>query len=208
MKHYPSIQREIVDEKIYAFDKKDGTLIRAEYSFKKKHRCFTKFGTKKQLIDESTPIYGESIGLIMKTSDDMAYICQKYRFEELTCFFEFFGENSFAGLHEDEHHQVMLFDISVDKKGFIEPKEFIKIFGDNLIKDTFTQNCLYYGNASRPFIESVQNRTLDDMTFEGVVCKGKHVSPGMPLMFKIKSKEWISKVKERYTDPEKLKELL
>jgi len=47
------------------------------------------------------------------------------------------------------------------------------------------------------------------MTFEGVVCKGKHVSPGYPLMFKIKNIDWIKKLKEECgDDEEKFKELL
>ena len=38
------------------------------------------------------------------------------------------------------------------------------------------------------------------MTFEGVVCKGKYISPGLPLMFKIKNIEWIKKVRELHAD--------
>jgi len=34
------------------------------------------------------------------------------------------------------------------------------------------------------------------MTFEGVVCKGqKYIYPGTPLMFKVKNKAWIEKLK-------------
>lgn len=208
MKHYPSISKIVVNEDIYAFDKKDGTLIRAEFSFKKSHRCFTKFGTKKCLIDENTEIYGEAVNLIRETTDDLSKICEKNRYQNVTCYFEFYGQNSFAGLHQEEPHRVMLFDASIDKRGLLEPREFIKIFTDHPSSELFTQICLYSGKANRPFVESVQSRSLEDMTFEGVVCKGKYVSPGLPLMFKIKSNAWIELVKSRYTDPKILEDLL
>ncbi len=40
------------------------------------------------------------------------------------------------------------------------------------------------------------------MTFEGVVCKGKNVSPGLPLMFKVKNHAWYAKVRASKGNPE------
>lgn len=59
MKYYPSITKEIRhDIYIYAFDKLDGSNIRAEWNSK---RGFYKFGTRNQLMDEKTDPWGQSI---------------------------------------------------------------------------------------------------------------------------------------------------
>lgn len=196
MKQYPSIDVTVVDQPIYAFDKLDGSNIRAEWSRKNK---FYKFGTRKRLLGEDDPMLGEARQLIINTFEqDLSDIFKKNRWDKAICFFEFYGPNSFAGLHEPtEEHQVTLFDVSYQNKGLMEPNDFLKQFGSLKIA-----NLLYHGKANVPFIESVQNGTLEGMTFEGVVCKGKLKSPGLPWMFKIKNKKWIEKVKERYAGNE------
>ena len=125
------------------------------------------------------------------------------RYEKVICFFEFWGKNSFAGNHAEEPHEVKLFDIRVHKKGILPPNEYLK-----LVEHLDIAKLLYYGNANQNFIESVQNRTLEKMTFEGVVCKGQLVQPGLPLMFKIKSFEWINKLKNKCIGNQKLYEEL
>ena len=101
------------------------------------------------------------------------------------------GKNSFAGRHVNEEHYVNLIDVSVHKKGIVEPNEYIKMFGHLDIA-----RLLYYGNMNHEFEEQVRNRQLEKMTMEGVVCKGRIVTPGMPLMFKIKSLDWLNKLKD------------
>ena len=123
MKTYPTVPRgwrkHPKDEVIYAFDKIDGTNIRAEWSRKKKK--FWKFGTRQLLIDESHGDFGEAVGLVRgKYERDLHDIFTKERFEKVICFFEFYGENSFAGRHLDEPHDVKLFDINPHKKGLLE----------------------------------------------------------------------------------------
>lgn len=71
------------------------------------------------------------------------------------------------------------------------PREFLKIFGD-----LDTAKLLYIGNPNSIFEESVRDGSLEGMTFEGVVCKGKWKSPGLPLMFKIKNRAWVERLKE------------
>ena len=200
MKEYPQIPRNIIKGSIiYAFDKLDGSNIRAEWS---KKRGFYKFGSRKKLIGESDLLLGESISLINdKYGDSLPKIFNIQRWQKVLCFFEFFGPNSFAGVHEKEPHDVILFDVC--PKGILEPKQFIKLFDDVDIPSV-----LYHGKATDDFVKQVENRNLPGMTFEGVVCKGSYISPGRPLMFKIKSKEWIKKVKERYKDKKILEDLL
>lgn len=200
MKQYPSIQREIVSGSIiYAFDKLDGSNIRAEWS---KKRGFYKFGSRKRLLGEDDPLLGEAISLINnKYGETLPKIFKKQRWNKVMCFFEFFGLNSFAGIHEDEDHDIILIDIAYDNHGILEPKEFIKIF-----KQVDTPSMLYHGKMNQEIIKQVRERDLPGMTFEGVVCKGKYISPGRPLMFKVKSQEWLDKVKAKYKDNQKMLE--
>jgi hypothetical protein len=202
MKTYPSITKDIAKEKIYAFDKLDGSNIRVEWS---KKNGFHKFGTRKRLLDKNEPILGRSVDLFLnKYSEDLSRIFIENKWTNTISFFEFFGPTSFAGVHnEDEIQDVVLFDVGVEKKGLIEPSLFLKIF-----KDIQHADLLYYGNPNSEFVDSVKNGTLEGMTLEGVVCKGKYKSPGLPLMFKIKNEAWISKLRDLYKDDKKFQEML
>jgi len=196
MKQYPSIQREIVDKPIIAFGKQDGSNIRAEWN--KKHKGFVKFGSRKVLIDETHEQLGKSINLIKtKYEKDLTDIFKKEQFEEVVCFFEFFGPSSFAGVHnQDEQHDVVLFDLDVYKKGLLPPREFMKLTGR-----IDTVSVLYEGKPTQEFIKSVYDSTLENMPLEGVVCKGLPIKNGYPpLSFKVKSKKWLDMVKEKYKD--------
>lgn len=195
MQDYPSIERGYIvkGEPIYAFDKMDGSQIRAEWTKKKK---FWKFGTRKQLISKSKirgdKGWGEAVWLVLeKYEKDLHDIFVKERYLKATCFFEFYGKNSFAGRHYDEEHTVTLFDIKANKKGLLPPKEFLKV-----TNGVDRAKLLYYGNANEPFIETVRNGELEGMTFEGVVCKAQRMKTyGLPIMFKLKNKAWLEKLK-------------
>ena len=203
MKSYPSINGKITHQPIFAFDKLDGSNIRAEWSRK---AGFYKFGSRKRLVGEDDELLGQSRELIVDTyADDLAHVFKDRRWDRAICFFEFHGPNSFAGLHEPgEPPEVTLFDVAPHRKGILEPKVFLDLFGH--LKHAAL---LYQGNPNDPFIESVRKGELEGMTFEGVVCKGKNISPGRPLMFKVKNVAWIEKVKARYANDEKaLRDLL
>lgn len=201
MKSYTTITKDIIKgKKIYAFDKLDGSNIRAEWT---KKNGFWKFGTRNQLIDvnntrsggkseEGNNYWAEAVELIRsKYEEELIEIFKKNRWRKVICFFEFYGDRSFAGTHQPEKHDVLLFDVSVDNHGYLLPKDFMKTF-----KYIDTQKLLYYGNANQDFVKSVQEGSLDGMTFEGVVCKGQEfMSPGMPVMFKVKNKAWLDELK-------------
>jgi hypothetical protein len=211
MKQYLEIGRDVrIGYPIYAFDKLDGSNIRVEWTRKTK---FEKFGSRRQLIDDSH-FLGEAIELFRKryerTLDDLF---RKERYEKATCFLEYYGRNSFAGQHVEEEHTVVLFDIAPYKKGVLEPREFLGLTNTlEIVNDGWPKipKLLYHGNANVPFIESVQNGTLSGMTFEGVVCKGSNdKKTKMPVMFKIKNKAWIEKLKNYCQgDDKKFKQLL
>jgi hypothetical protein len=204
MKSYPSINKDIRhDVHIYAFDKLDGSNIRAEWSAK---RGFYKFGTRNQLIDESATPCGQAIPLIKeKYEEHLGMVFKEQRWREVVCFFEFYGEKSFAGYHfEDDPKTVTLFDVNVYKEGLLEPREFIKLFGHLDIAKV-----LYEGRVNTTLFDKVKQSTLEGMTFEGVVCKGANdKKTKMPIMFKIKSKAWLDKLKIHCGNDERLFEKL
>jgi len=191
-----------VHQPIYAFDKLDGSNIRAEWS---KKRGFYKFGKRHGLVDESDLLLGEAKGLVQETyMEALSRIFVEQRWQNAVCFFEYVGPNSFAGNHETEPHEVVLIDVAAEKKGILEPQEFIKTFFDVKMAAF-----LYHGNPNMPFLLSVRKRKLEGMTFEGVVCIGKFISPGRPLMFKVKSEDWIKKLKTKYADrPDMIEKLM
>jgi hypothetical protein len=191
MKSYPSISKDVRHGiYIYAFDKLDGSNIRAEWSAKK---GFHKFGSRTQLIDSSHSPLGESIELIKhKYTDALSEIFLKQKWQDVLCFFEFYGENSFAGIHLNEAHTVTLLDVNPYKQGILEPSSFIKYFGHLDIPKV-----LYEGMVCSTLFDQVKNSSLPGMTLEGVVCKGANdKKTKMPVMFKIKSQAWLDKLKE------------
>lgn len=187
MKTYPSIPKNPIDVPIYAFDKIDGSNIRAEWSSKKK---FWKFGTRNRLVSEDEKPFGESIGLVKaKYEKDLSDIFKKLRYQKVICFFEFYGPNSEFGIHQEEEHDMILFDVNPYKKGLTPPRDFLKNYGD-----LHVPNMVYYGNYNSEFASAVKRGSLEGMTFEGVVCKG--VRSNQVVMFKIKSDAWMHRLRE------------
>jgi hypothetical protein len=195
MKSYPSIDHKHNTEvEIIAFDKLDGSNIRAEWSPK---RGFYKYGTRRRVIDASDTHLGKAVDLINEIyAPVLPKIFMRQRWHQnVVCFFEFFGEHSFAGQHRRrDDHKIVLFDVSVYKQGFVPPSEFVKLF-----QDVGIPKVLYRGRATEDFIQAVRESALDGMSLEGVVCKApnpKKKKTGKPVMFKIKSEAWLEKLKE------------
>lgn len=201
MKTYPSIPKIITSNiPIFAFDKIDGSNIRAEWDRKK---GFWKFGRKKGLLDDSNEFLPEAESLIKTQEEALSEIFKAQRWVKATAFFEFWGENSFAGLHEHEPHQATLIDLTVYKRGFMVAKDFVKLFKDHCAP------ILHRGLADEKFVASVRAGVLEGMSFEGVVCKGPwDRKKGRPLMFKVKNQAWIDKVKARYGNDKRALERL
>ena len=192
MKSYPSITKEIRhDVYIYAFDKLDGSNIRAEWNAKK---GFYKFGTRTQLTDEKTMPFGRAIPIIKeKFEADLTLVFEERKWRDALCFFEFWGEESFAGTHNfDKPMTVTLIDVNPYKEGILPPTEFIRYFGH-----LDTAKVLYEGHVSVELFDKVKQSCLPGMTGEGVVCKGANdKKTRMPIMFKIKSQAWLDRLKE------------
>lgn len=191
MKDYPSISgRYEIGKRIIAYDKIDGSQIRVEWSAKK---GFYKFGTRTQLIDESASIFGEAISLAKtKYEEPLSEIFNKQHWKRVVAFFEFHGEKSIAGWHDREPHKVTLFDIAYENKGLLEPEKFCEIF-----KYVDIPKVLYKGEITEEFVKSVRENSLDGISLEGIVAKGKCESPGLPYMCKIKTHKWLDLLKEK-----------
>lgn len=202
MKEYPTIPKFGCNDSVYVFDKLDGSNIRAEWHPK---RGFVKFGKRHGLLDDSNLYLKEAPDLFMaKYGDELARRFKDQRYELATAFMEFYGPGSFAGNHENETHDVMLFDIHVHKKGIIAPREFLRVT-DGLQTPTI----LYHGVVGKEITEAIYNSDMPGMTFEGGVAKGPFSQKcGGPVMFKLKSRAWLEKLRTHCKGDEKLFEML
>lgn len=206
MKDYPSILSAtdlITKFKGYegrpfiAFDKLDGSNMRAEWSRK---RGWHKFGSRRQLIDASHPLLGGAIKCILDTyGDAIPKVLTDDPFfkkpQEATCFFEYFGPHSFAGQHDEARlgvednnpKKVVVFDVNLYKKGFVDPVNFVRRFGPHME----IPRVLHEGELDEEFVLRV--RADEFGTAEGVILKG---GEGHKLwMAKIKTMKYLDRLK-------------
>jgi hypothetical protein len=161
----------------------------------------TKFGKREGLLDDATPHLREAETLIPeKYGEAFGKIVRDQRWERATFYMEFHGPGSFAGWHIAEPHTVTLFDVAPYKRGFLEPRDFLKLCGH-----LDHAKLLHVGNFTHDIANQVSTGTLEGMTFEGVVCKGAwDRKAGMPLMWKWKNVAWFEKLRHRCGGDEKL----
>ena len=201
MKTYPSIPRSIRNGVFYAFNKLDGSNIRAEWSHKK---GFYKYGTRRRLLDPSDPVFGPSVALLEGSyAETLSETAKAQKWERAVFYFEYVGPNSFAGSHDPEDDMgLFLIDVAPYKKGLLGPEEFLGLFSE-----VPHAELLFHGNIDDAFVRSVRESTLEGMSLEGVIVKGVPGKTG-PGMFKIKSNAWLEALKSRCGEDEKLFEKL
>jgi len=200
MKQYPSIghltKKTNLDDTYYVFDKLDGSNVRVVVDKEAvKSGILTKFGKRHGLLDDKTPYLIESKDLISSFSNNLIQMVKDSKWEEATFFFEFYGDSSFSGAHFDETHKVSLIDIDVYKKGILPPDKFLTLVDSYNIPHP---KMLHFGKIDQEFQASVEDSAIEGMTFEGVVCKSSSSA------FKIKSKAWLAKLKEKCGDDKEL----
>jgi len=191
VKTYPSISYATeCNVPIVAFDKLDGSNIRAEWTSKK---GWHKIGTRNRLLDAMDPVFGK-VPVILENGigPSLGRTLSKLGHDRVMCFFEFHGPGSFAGMHKANEEQILtLIDVAPFKQGIMMPDKFLEQFGHLNIPKV-----LWFGVVDDEFIVKVRESMLPEMTFEGVVCKGtNNKKTKMPIMFKQKSKAWLDKLK-------------
>lgn len=195
-----------------AFVKFDGSNFRAKYTLK---QGFNLYGSRHELIDESHPFLGEAVTIFNRDyKDTLTDFFKKDRDlrneREIIVYGEFFGPNSFAGMHQpNDPKEVVIFDVLVGHKNrkFFGPLDFIKVF-QSLAK---IPPVLYVGNMNEQLIEDVRNgkytpefhRLTDNKfkLFEGVVCKGTQTRGdfrGNVWMCKIKTAEYFQALRAKW----------
>jgi len=194
MLQYPSIDgasKAPLGKPCVAFYKYDGSNLRWEWSPKK---GWNKYGTRRQMFDESAPVFKDAIPLFMDQLGD-EIVCRTKQItknpERITAFTEFFGPGSFAGQHvEGEQKELRLFDIFLFKKGFVPPKQFIKTYGDL----PQAAQVIYEGNLNKQFIMDVREGKYP--VYEGVIAKGDD------FMVKIKTKQYFDRLFANGLEPD------
>lgn len=220
MKHYDSIPKitednELLGKEVWAYNKLDGQNLCVRYT---KGEGFSGFGSRKCSLKPGDPNFGNSIEWFYKHySETLGRILQEEPYfkgaKEITLYFEWYGDLSFAGVHDpaDTSLRLALIDVAVIKKGYIEPETFYNIFSD--IPGLEIPGVIYKGVLDQGFIESIQKNdpTSPNPQYptvkEGVVCRGTRTLRGqrMPKV-KIKTDWWISELHKRFK-PEQWEEL-
>lgn len=203
MKEYPKIfgvgrDKLHVGDECISFDKIDGSSLRYEWNSKS---GYYKFGTRRRLFDRSDPEYGSAIDLFLnKYGEAVAKVVRdNYRkVEGFIVYAEFLGPHSFAGKHEpaflgvesNDPKDVVLFDVNINKKGFVLPELFIKQFGHLHIPEI-----VYRGPFTLDFILDVRNGKYP--LKEGIVAKGGITQHSL-WMRKVKTFAYLEKLKEKF----------
>ena len=201
MIEYPSIlnSSKAPRQPCVAFEKLDGSNIRVKYTQK---RGFDLFGSRTQLIDESHPHLGKVVSIFKRDfQEPLTKIIKKQwpNERELIVFGEFYGDKSFAGIHDvtDPTLRFVMFDILVGHKNqkFIMPQEFVKLFNGVVT----IPRVIYEGNLNDQLIQDVRDGKYD--VVEGVVCKGTQKTGnarGSVWMAKIKTQAYLDKLLNRF----------
>jgi hypothetical protein len=109
----------------------------------------------------------------------------------LRVFTEFFGPNSFAGLHKaDDPKRLVPFDVRAEPHGMLGPERFVADFGHLPIA-----RVVYRGKLTGKFAEDV--RTGKYGVAEGVVCKGGLGGDDV-WMAKIKTYAYLERLKQAF----------
>jgi len=195
MKQYPSITRNFFEIKnAFIFDKPDGSNLRFEWSRK---QGWCKYGTRKRLFDETDPIFGGAIELFHATlADNLSRVFTQERWDRATAFAEYFGPNSFAGYHDPvEPKQLQLIDICHYRYGFLDPKDYMKLFGSLNIAPLIER-----ANWTRGYVDRVWAGEVEGISFEGVVAK---LGGGdKAVRAKAKTQAWIERVRAGFNAEE------
>jgi len=214
MTEYPSIinSSKAPRANCVAFVKYDGSNFRAKWT---KKQGFNLFGSRHELINESHQFLGDAVKIFkrdyQKPLEDFFKKDKDLRNErEIVVYGEFFGPNSYAGIHlAEDPKELVIFDVLVGHKNhwFYKPMDFIQTF-QSIVK---IPPVLYVGNLNDQFIQDIRegkyteefHRLTDNKIklFEGVICKGTVTNGayrGKVWMCKIKTNEYLESLRSRW----------
>ena len=168
MRHYDTINRiqddgTLLGEEIAAYNKLDGQNICIKYSPRRK--VFEQFGSRKRVFDETDEQFGDAVrwfknscypellSQIVTENSKKKGLFQGV--DEITFYFEWYGENSFAGVHvPGEELKLALIDVFLKKKGYIEVKPLEELFYSH--KEIISPELIYRGKLTKDFIKDIQ----------------------------------------------------
>lgn len=200
---YPKIpdSKNCPSEKCIAFEKYDGTNLHWVWE---SELGWYAFGTRRDRFDlddmgiaefnTAHPGLEDAPGIFIrdfaKNLESLFLQHPNYQCPEITVFTEFFGVNSFAGMHKkDDPKQLVLFDVQTDQ-GIIIPEEFTRDFGDFNIA-----RVVYRGKLTGQFINDVRQGKYG--VNEGVICKGGNNYDNL-WMVKIKTYSYMKRLKDAF----------
>jgi len=174
------------------FRKLDGSNIRVEYSRK---RGFYKFGTRTQLIDETsdTP-FKAAIDLFRAKYDNLTKVFSEKTYRDaqsITMFLELHGEESAFGQHNfNSKLDITLFDVWVHKRGFVIPKQFVSDFEPYGIAEV-----VYQGNLNMELVKDIKENKYN--LEEGIIFKSNQTinKAGQLYYCKIKTNDWFDRLR-------------
>lgn len=177
----------------YVFGKADGRNTRWEFSTK---NGWYKAGTRDRRFDISDPEFGPAVKIFAETMDEpLRRIFRRQRWDRAVAFAEYWGPQSLGGLLvPGDDMKLSLFDVSIDGKNLLDPRDFKRIFIDSEIP---TVPYLGKTHWTRGLIERVYQGEFEGALFEGVVGKGTNGE-----LAKAKTKAWLDAVRARYAPAE------
>ena len=218
MKHYDSIPRiqddgTLIGDFVWGFNKLDGQNFLVTYKPKKQE--FGPFGSRTVGVDENSEQFGDTVRWFKNSNypEILKRIVKENSgkkgvfngIEEITFYFEWYGENSFAGKHQegDEMH-LALIDVFLKKKGYLEPEKYYDLFKSSGIE---LPTLIYHGPLDNTIIKLIQDNdwTQPDANFgnvkEGVVFKRSTLLKGQRRpSVKVKTKWWLNKLHSTYPE--------
>lgn len=197
---YPKIpdSKGFEPKKCIAFEKYDGTNIHFVWT---PQRGFHAFGTRRDRFpdthygwvsfDQAHPgleglsevfnAFGMSLAVVLEENYPDS--------QEVLVFMEYLGPGSFAGEHvPNEKKQLIIFDVMVGAC-LVDPETFVEQFGHLPIAKV-----LYRGKYTGQLVEDIRKGKYK--VSEGAVIKGVHKK--QVLMCKVKSEQYLTKLKEKF----------
>ncbi len=220
MKHYDSIPRiqddgTLKGDMVVGYNKLDGQNFCVTYNCRKK--TWGPYGSRTVTVDENSEQFGDTVKFFNNSGykEILEKIIKEHSgkkdvftgIDEITFFFEWYGDNSFAGKHQEgDEMRLALIDVFLKKKGYMEPREYYNLFENSGIE---IPELIYAGPLISDIVEKIQNNdwTQPDAEFpdvkEGVVFKRSTLMKGQRRpSVKVKTKWWLEKLHSLYSEEE------